>query len=77
MQALIYQKVPMSDGIRLATDVYMPDGPGPFPTLLIRSPYHRSGKGLQYVEEGYNYIKITPKDSMYVVELKVVAVKED
>ena len=31
------------DGVRLATDIYLPDGettpPGPFPAILIRSPY--------------------------------------
>lgn len=32
--------VPMRDGIRLATDVYRPSlGDGPWPTILIRTPY--------------------------------------
>ena len=31
--------VPMRDGIRLATDVYRPDGPGRFPVLVTRGPY--------------------------------------
>lgn len=40
--------VPMRDGVRLATDVYRParDGealPGPFPTLLSRTPYDKDG----------------------------------
>lgn len=34
--------VPMRDGIRLVTDVYLPDGPGPFPVLLIRLPYGKT-----------------------------------
>ena len=37
--------VPMSDGVRLLTDVYLPDGPGvtpPFPTTLIRMPYGKT-----------------------------------
>ena len=33
--------VPMRDGIRLATDVHLPDGPGPFPVVLERTPYGR------------------------------------
>ncbi|MCV2394489.1 CocE/NonD family hydrolase [Actinotalea sp. M2MS4P-6] len=31
--------VPMRDGVRLATDLYVPDGPGPWPVLLARTPY--------------------------------------
>lgn len=34
--------VPMRDGVRLATDVYLPPGPGPFPVLLERTPYDKS-----------------------------------
>jgi putative CocE/NonD family hydrolase len=34
--------VPMRDGIRLATDLYLPDGPGPFPVILERTPYGRN-----------------------------------
>ncbi len=33
--------VPMRDGVTLATDVYRPDGPGPFPTLVQRTPYNK------------------------------------
>ena len=31
--------VPMRDGVRLSTDVYLPDAPGFFPVILIRTPY--------------------------------------
>lgn len=31
--------VAADDGIRLNTDVVLPDGPGPFPAVLIRTPY--------------------------------------
>jgi hypothetical protein len=34
--------VPMRDGIRLATDIYLPDGAGPFPVILERTPYGRA-----------------------------------
>jgi uncharacterized protein len=30
------------DGIGLATDVYLPDGPGPFPAVLTRLPYGKT-----------------------------------
>ncbi len=33
--------VPMRDGVRLATDVFMPDGAGPWPALLERTPYDK------------------------------------
>ncbi len=33
--------VPMRDGVRLATDVYLPTGSGPWPTILFRTPYGR------------------------------------
>ncbi|EHM02452.1 hydrolase CocE/NonD family protein [Acetobacteraceae bacterium AT-5844] len=31
--------VPCRDGVRLATDVYLPAGEGPFPVILERTPY--------------------------------------
>ena len=31
--------VPCRDGVRLATDVYLPEGEGPFPAILERTPY--------------------------------------
>jgi putative CocE/NonD family hydrolase len=34
--------VPMRDGVRLSTDIYMPDAPGPFPAILIRTPYNNN-----------------------------------
>jgi predicted acyl esterase len=35
--------VAMRDGIELATDVYIPTGTGPFPVILLRSPYNKDG----------------------------------
>ena len=37
------QLVPMADGVKLATDVYLPQGKGPFPAILIRTPYDKNG----------------------------------
>lgn len=34
--------VPMSDGIRLATDIHLPEGEGPWPVILMRTPYGRT-----------------------------------
>lgn len=36
------EMVPMRDGVRLATDVYLPQGEGPWPAIFITTPY---GKG--------------------------------
>jgi uncharacterized protein len=35
--------VPASDGTLLATDVYLPFGGGPWPTILTRTPYSKDG----------------------------------
>lgn len=34
-------QVPMTDGVRLATDIYLPEGSGPWPVLIARTPYRR------------------------------------
>jgi uncharacterized protein len=39
-------KVPMRDGVRLSADVYLPDAPGPFPAVLIRTPYDNNADAL-------------------------------
>jgi len=51
-------KVPMRDGVRLAANVYLPEGDGPFPVLLNRTPYGkdtvlRSRRVQPYVKVGY------------------------
>ncbi|MCA9100422.1 MAG: CocE/NonD family hydrolase [Planctomycetales bacterium] len=52
--------VPMKDGIRLATDVYLPPGAEPpFPTILARSPYGRGqGEGVarRFCDRGYAFV---------------------
>jgi putative CocE/NonD family hydrolase len=35
-------RVPMDDGVSLVADVYHPDGAGPWPSVLMRSPYGRA-----------------------------------
>lgn len=49
--------VPMRDGIRLSANLFRPEGPGRYPTILVRTPY---GKGnaispsyAPFVEHGY------------------------
>ena len=47
---LIDVKVPMRDSVNLSTDIYMPRGAGPFPAVLMRTPY--SNNLDQCVEKG-------------------------
>lgn len=35
--------VPMRDGVRLATNIYLPEGAGPWPVVLTRTPYNKNG----------------------------------
>jgi len=42
--ASLTQMVPMADGVKLATDVYLPTkGKAPYPTVLVRTPYDKNG----------------------------------
>jgi len=48
--------VPMRDGVSLATNIYLPDGDGPFPVVLTRTPYDKDGVDnsvARYNERGY------------------------
>lgn len=48
--------VAMRDGVKLATDVYLPSTNGAFPTLLLRTPYNKalgSGIGEDGARRGY------------------------
>ncbi|MCX5684784.1 MAG: CocE/NonD family hydrolase [Planctomycetota bacterium] len=48
--------VPMADGVKLATDVYLPPGDGPFPVILTRTPYSRTKAamgGVAVLTQGY------------------------
>jgi len=46
-------RVPMSDGTMLATDVYLPEGQGPWPAILMRSTYGRVVPMNGFLEKGY------------------------
>ncbi len=50
------EMVAMRDGVKLATSIYFPDGEGPWPTVLVRTPYNKDGiKGFSkgFNERGY------------------------
>ena len=55
--------ITMRDGVRLATDVYLPEGDGPFPTILTRMPYGKTEPycfipliGAFFASKGYAYV---------------------
>ncbi len=55
--------VPMRDGVKLATDVYLPKGDGPFPVVFVKTPYDFNkitGSSLQMaieaIEHGYAFV---------------------
>jgi predicted acyl esterase len=50
--------VPMRDGVELATSVYIPEGDGPWPVIVERTPYSKAGgapKGQRLTAHGYIY----------------------
>jgi predicted acyl esterase len=53
------EMVPMRDGVKLATNVYLPDGDGPWPVVLTRTPYGKDGRfggpgeSEPYLKRGY------------------------
>jgi putative CocE/NonD family hydrolase len=53
--------VPMRDGVRLSTDVYLPDAPGPFPVILVRTPYNNNVEAsvqdaVFFAQRGYAFV---------------------
>src|SRR5687767_12024786 len=42
MRLRVNVPVQMRDGVALSTDLYLPEGDGPFPTILERTPYDNS-----------------------------------
>lgn len=49
-------RIPMRDGVALRAHVVVPEGDGPFPTVLVRTPYGRSfqfGNRIHWAARGY------------------------
>jgi len=58
--------IEMRDGVKLYLEVFKPEGPGSFPTILIRNPYHAidvppqtrdQGTHKEFVERGYAVVE--------------------
>lgn len=58
--------IALSDGTRLSAQVWMPDGPGPFPAILEYLPYRKSdgtaardhGMHLAFAQQGYVSVRV-------------------
>jgi len=55
-------RIPMRDGVMLSLDIYYPDAPGRFPTLVYRTPYSNNNpgevaQGKWYASRGYVVVK--------------------
>ena len=53
-----HQEVPMKDGVILYADVYLPEPPGKYPTLVVRTPYGVQRPGMhqtmvKFAQHGY------------------------
>ena len=55
--------MPMRDGVKLAANVFTPDGPGPWPVILERTPYLKDGRLMaalggikRYTDAGYAFV---------------------
>ena len=51
-------KLKARDGVLLSNDIYLPRAPGPFPTIVTRTPYENSAEnnmnwGIFYAQHGY------------------------
>ncbi len=57
--AKLSEMVAMRDGVKLATDVYLPEGEGPWPVLLSQTPYNKDNFGLLSLDarrRGYAFV---------------------
>jgi len=51
--------VAMRDGVKLATSVYLPEGNGPWPVIVTRTPYNKAPyaqRAARYTSAGYVYV---------------------
>ena len=60
---LAHEQVRMRDGVRLNTSVWLPERSGPFPAILVRTPYRDevsgrgSGRFNRFLEAGYAIVQ--------------------
>ena len=55
----VEQMAPMRDGVKLATNIFLPEGSGPFPVVLVRTPYGKDTQGAGssgWTKRGFVYV---------------------
>jgi putative CocE/NonD family hydrolase len=52
------QHIRMSDGADMVGDVNIPEGAGPFPVIVMDSPYGRLTSSTEYVDDGYVQLNV-------------------
>ena len=50
-------RIPMRDGVELSADIWMPEEPGRYPVILIRTPYVKTSESLGAPELGEDYAR--------------------
>ncbi|WP_316568202.1 CocE/NonD family hydrolase [Neobacillus sp. YIM B06451] len=55
--------ITMRDGVILAADVHLPDGPGPFPVILTQTPYNKNVSNKEnlneyFIKRGYAHMVV-------------------
>jgi predicted acyl esterase len=55
-RTLVDQIIRMSDGVSIVADVTIPEGDGPFPVILMDSPYGRFTPSTEYADDGYVHV---------------------
>ncbi len=49
--------ITMDDGVKLSTSVFVPRGKGPFPVVLVSTPYNKYGE--EWLGQAFNIFRIT------------------
>src|SRR5579885_491114 len=65
------------DGVRLATDIYCPEGAGPFPVILERTPYDKSAASRSEIVTGESVPRSREAVARYFVEAGYAVAYQD
>ena len=62
-RTLFGRQIPMRDGVRLSSDIYLPRGEGPHPAIVLRTPYVKAGtrytqRALHWARDGYAMVLV-------------------